>query len=577
MNANLNVADRCIRNVRVFNSYFKCFNDADVYIKNGKFLYIDEKKQGEIECHDFIDGKGRYMIPGLIDIHMHIESSLVTSEAFCRFTVKNGLTTIVSEPHEIANVFGVKGIKAMMKSGGKAPYDCYFAIPSNVPIMPAEFETAGAKVTTEDMLELKKEPMIKCLGEVMNFREIIRENDSEVAGFIEAVHDKEPEYILEGHCPALVDSDLAKFLYLGIGSDHCEHDIEEFRQRFANGMFVQIQDSTLRQDIIDFIIENNLYEYFSFVTDDTYPDLLYGRGHVNYLIKKAVSMGMKPEWAIYCTTYTPSRRMNMTDRGVIAPGKLADFVIIDDPYEFNIINTYKKGECIYDVNDPEDEREDYSYGPEFENSVKAQPLTADQLKVRVEGEDRTVKVRVMELFPDTNRTQEKLMEMKVIDNVLQWQDSGCNLTMAIERHGKNGSIGYGFTCGCGLKEGAAATSYSHDSHNITLMGCNEEDMLLAVNRLIEIQGGFTVASGGKITGEMSLPIAGLLSKKSVKKTAEEFVKLRNAFEKQGYQHYNTIMNFCLLSLTCINSLRVTDQGLMDTVNLRMVPLIVEER
>lgn len=575
MKKNLNIADRCIRNVRVFNSYFKCFNDADVYIKEGKFLYIDKKKQNEIECREFVDGKGMYMVPGLIDIHMHIESSLVTSEAFCRYTVKNGLTTIVSEPHEIANVFGYKGIKAMMKSGENAPYDCYFAIPSNVPIMGSEFETAGARITTKEMLELKKEPQIKCLGEVMNFREIIQDNDSEVAGFIEEIHEVEPNYPLEGHCPALVDSDLAKYLYLGIGSDHCEHDLEEFKQRFENGMFVQLQDSTMKQEIIDFIIDNNLYEYFSFVTDDTFPDLLCERGHLNYLIKKAIAMGMKPEWAIYCSTYTPSRRMNLLDRGTIAPGKLADFILIDNPIDFNIYNTYKRGLCIYDINDVDDEREDYSYGLQFENSIKVKHLNADKFLIKVSGPDRIVKVRAMEVFENTNRTQEKIVEMPVENGVLKWEDSGCALTMVIERHGENGGIGYGFTTGCCLKTGAIATSYSHDSHNITLMGLNVEDMMIAVNRLIDIKGGYVVVNNRDITAEMCLPIAGLLSKKSVKKAAIEFKNLRKAFNEQGYTHFNNVMNFSLLALTCINELRVTDKGLMDTINLKMVPLILE--
>lgn len=575
MNRNLNVADRCITNVKVFNSYFKCFNEADVYIKDGKFLYIDRRKQNEIECRQFVDGNGLYMVPGLIDIHMHVESSLVTSEAFGRHTVRNGLTTIVAEPHEIANVCGLEGIMAMIESAKKAPYDCYFAIPSNVPIMGSEFETAGASITAADMLQLKKEKKIICLGEVMNFREIIQENESEVAGFIEAVHDEEPAYPLEGHCPALVDSDLAKYLFLGIGSDHCEHDLEEFRQRFENGMFVQIQDCTLKQDIIGFIIENELYEYFSFVTDDTFPDLICERGHLDHLIRKAVSMGMKPEWAIYCSTYTPSRRMNLLDRGVIAPGKLADFVLIDDPHSFNIHNTYKRGERVYSIGDKEDERDDYSYGAQFENSIKVSRLTAEQLEIRADGPDRSVKVRVMEVFEDTNMTKEKIVEMRVENNILKWQDSGCSLTMVIERHGKNGSIGYGFCCGCCLKQGAVASSYSHDSHNITLMGRNEADMLLAVNRLIDIQGGFVAAADARITAEMSLPIAGLLSRKSVRKTSDEIKLLRTALEKQGYKHDNSIMNFCLLALTCIGELRLTDKGLMDTVNLKMLPLIVE--
>ena len=177
MNGELNKADKVIRNVKVFNSYFKKFSDADVYVKDGKFLYIDKKKINEITADEVIDGAGKYMIPGLIDIHMHIESSLVTPAAFGDYTVRNGLTTIVSEPHEIANVYGKQGILAMIEDGKKAPYDMFFAIPSNVPIT-YDYETAGAEISFEDMLELKEVENVLCLGEVMNYREIIRENDS---------------------------------------------------------------------------------------------------------------------------------------------------------------------------------------------------------------------------------------------------------------------------------------------------------------------------------------------------------------------------------------------------------------
>ena len=271
---------------------------------------------------EIIEGNERYMIPGLIDIHMHIESSLVTPEAFCKYTVRNGLTSIVSEPHEIANVCGIKGIEAMIASSEKSPYDCYFAIPANVPIMSREYETSGAQITLKDMLKLKEEEKIICLGEVMNYKEIIKENDSQVGGFIDVVHEKEPNYPLEGHCPQLVDFDLAKFLYLGIGSDHCLHDIDELRQRFENGMFVQLQDAMITKEVIAYVCENHLFEYFSFVTDDTFPDILCKRGHLDSLLRKAIGLGMRAEDAIYCATYTPSRRMNLLDRGVIAPGSV---------------------------------------------------------------------------------------------------------------------------------------------------------------------------------------------------------------------------------------------------------------
>ncbi|MBQ4251768.1 MAG: amidohydrolase family protein, partial [Erysipelotrichaceae bacterium] len=251
-------ADLVIRNARVFNSYLKKFTARDVYIRDGLFFYLDERKQNEIQAAESLGAVGRYLVPGLIDIHMHIESSLVTPRAFGEHTVSHGLTTIVSKPHEIANVCGMAGIKAMIADGRKAPYDIYYAIPSNVPVMGAEFETAGAKITCEDMLELKDTENVICLGEVMNYLEIIRENDSEVGKFIDIVNRTDPRYIKEGHCPQLKDADLARFLYLGIGSDHCTHDLEGLRQRFENGMFVQIQDVMMKQEVIDYIIDNEL-------------------------------------------------------------------------------------------------------------------------------------------------------------------------------------------------------------------------------------------------------------------------------------------------------------------------------
>ena len=575
MSQNLNKADLVIRNVRVFNSYFRRFNDADVYIKGGKFLYIDKKKENEITAEKEIDGNGKYMIPGLIDIHMHIESSMVTPEAFCKFTSRNGLTTIVSEPHEIANVCGKAGIRAMIKSGLNSPYDCYYAIPSNVPIMPEEYETSGGKITCEDMLELRHEEGIICLGEVMNFREIIRENDSEVGKFIDIIHKEDPNYPLEGHCPALVDSDLAKYIYLGIQSDHCDHDLEEIRQRFENGLFVQLQDVMVKKEIIDFIIANNLYEYFSFVTDDTLPDILYSRGHVDAVMRKAIKMGMKPEQAIYCTTYTPARRMNLLDRGVIAPGRLADFVLLDDLNELHIVNTYKKGKCIYDIKDPEDEREDYSLDGQFEDTIHSRKLEMNDFIVKVPGEDRTVKVRVMVSNPNNNKTDEEIVEMKVVDNVLCWKESGCDLVLNVERHGRDNHIAYGFVKGACIKSGAIATSYLHDSHDLMVMGTNEKDMLVAINRVMELNGGIVAVNNEEITGEIALPIAGLLSKKSVMKTAEEFETVRKAFNEQGYIHVNNIMNFCLLALTCVPTLKLTDRGYMNTVELKMVDMIID--
>ncbi len=575
MNRDLSHADIVIRNANVFNSYFRTFQKADVYIRDGEFLYIDKRFIDEISADRQIDAKGQYMIPGLIDIHMHIESSMVTPEAFCRYTARNGLTTIVSEPHEIANVCGKDGIRAMIASGKKSPYDCYYAIPSNVPIMGREYETSGGTITCEDMLELKEEENVICLGEVMNYREIIRENDSEVGKFIDLIHEKETNYPLEGHCPELIGSDLARFLYLGIQSDHCTHSIEELKQRFENGMFIQLQDVMVTKEVIDYVCENRLYEYFSFVTDDTLPDVLWEKGHVDAVMRKAIGFGMRPEDAIYCTTYTPSRRMDLLDRGVIAPGKLADFLLLDELDALHITSTYKRGVCIFDSESAGKDTETYSLNGMFEDTVHSRKLNEDDFRMTVEGEDRTVNVRAMKIHSGNNRTDEVFIEMKVRDHELCWKETDCQLVAVIERHGRDNHIACGFACGSGMKKGACASSYSHDSHDLIVMGNDETDMMNAVNRIIELQGGIAVACDGKITAEIALPIAGLLSKKSVQETASDFQKVRNGFNELGYTHINNIMNFCLLSLTCIPTLKLTDRGYLNTETFTQPPLYEE--
>ena len=575
MNRNLKHADVVIRNVYAFNSYFRRFDSADVYIKDGKFLYIDKKRCSEVEADEEIDGKERYMIPGLIDIHMHIESSLVTPEAFCAYTARNGLTTIVSEPHEIANVCGKKAILAMIESGKKSPYDCYYAIPSNVPIQGKEYETSGGTISFEDMKELKEEEGIICLGEVMNYREVIGDDRSEVGKFIDYVHDKDPNYPLEGHCPELRDADLAAFAYRGILSDHCTHDLEELKQRFENGVFVQLQDAMVTRESIGFICENGLYEYFGFVTDDTFPDILCSSGHLDAIVRKAISLGMDPQNAIYAATYTPARRMNLLDRGAIAPGKLADFILLDDLQNLHITETFKKGKRIYSTEDAQTEKIEYSLEHQFEDTIHSRKLTPDDFRICIKGEDRSVNVRAMKLHDNNNRSDEIFVKMEVKDGELQWKESGCRLVMVIERHSRDNHIAYGFACGPVIKEGACASSYNHDSHDLIVMGNNEEDMMIAINRVIELQGGITASKDGKITAEIALPIAGLLSRKSVEETAREFENVRRAFTDQGYVHFNNIMNFCLMSLTCIPTLKLTDRGYLNTRTFELLDLYEE--
>ena len=317
-----------IKHAKVFNSYLKKFIDADVSVKDGKFYYIDRKHENLFDAEQTIDADGQYMIPGMVDIHMHIESSMTTPSSFGNCAAKNGVTTVVSEPHEMANVKGVRGILEMISAAKDAPIDIFYGIPSSVPSTSEELETTGGVIDFEAMKHLLGEKDVVCVGEIMNYREIIRENHLEISKFLDYLRQEHPGYVIEGHCPSLVDLDLAKFLYLGINGDHTEHTLEEVKQRIENGMFFEIQDKMLKPEVLSYICENHLFEYCSFVTDDTMADVLYEQGHLNTVVQKAIEMGFPKEQAIYCATYTPCQRMHFYDRGVIAPGKLADFILL---------------------------------------------------------------------------------------------------------------------------------------------------------------------------------------------------------------------------------------------------------
>lgn len=287
------------------------------------------------------------MVPGLIDIHMHIESSMMTPAPFCHQLAKNGVTTIVAEPHEIANVFGDRGIYAMIKAEDNIDTSIFYGIPSSVPSTSEELETTGAVIDCEGMKKIAENPNVICVGEVMNYRKVIVDDTLEICRFIEYVKKEKPTYAIEGHCPKLLDLELSKFLYLGINGDHTEHTMEEFKQRFENGMFVEIQAKSIEKELIDYIKENNLYEHFSFVTDDVMADTFLNEGHLNVVMKKAVKEGLRIEDAIYSATYTPARRMHLLDRGVLAPGKKADFLFVEDLEKFEIKNTFIDGKEVY--------------------------------------------------------------------------------------------------------------------------------------------------------------------------------------------------------------------------------------
>lgn len=563
-----------IRNVNVFNSYLKKYIPADVSVLDGKFYYIDRKKDAELTADEEFDADGMYMIPGFVNIHMHIESSMLTPAPYGRCLAQCGVTTAVSEPHEMANVRGIRGILEMISAAEDTPVDIYYGIPSSVPSTSSRLETAGAAIDCEAMKHLLEEKDVVCVGEIMNYRQIIRENDLEITKFLDYLRTERPGYVIEGHCPSLVDLDLAKFLYLGIDGDHTEHTLEEVRQRIENGMFFEIQGKMLKREILDYICKNNLYEYCGFVTDDTMADSLYEKGELNSVVQRAVDMGFPPEYAIYCASYTPSRRMRFYDRGVIAPGRLADFQLLKDPTVFRPEYVYKNGTQIYSRRDAAAEPPAHKFPSDFYNSVTLPPLAREDFEIRTELESGEVTVRAVEILPDRTQTREKHVTMPVRDHRLLWQNSGCLLAMVLERHGRNGNIGFGFITGSCLQSGTCATTWFHDHHNLFVAGDNPADMLLAVRRIQELQGGILTVRDGKILSELALPICGILSERPLDDTAAGLKSVRESLEELGYRHNNPIMSLGTLGLPVSPALKLTDVGLVDVKRGCIVPLII---
>lgn len=569
-----------VRNVRVFNTYLKRFLPADVYVQDDRFYYIDREKNAPLSAQTVVDAQGMYMLPGLVDIHMHIESSMMTPGPFGRFLAGCGVTTIVSEPHEMANVKGVRGILEMIQAGDGSPIDIYYGIPSSVPSTSAALETTGGVIDCAAMKHLLEEKDVVCVGEIMNYRQIIQENDLEITKFLDYLRQEKPGYVIEGHCPSLVGLDLAKFLYLGIDGDHTEHSLEEVRQRIENGMFMEIQDKMLRPDVLDYIRENDLYEYCAFVTDDTMADTLWKEGQLNRVVEKAVEAGFPLEQAIYCATYTPSRRMHLYDRGVIAPGRRADFFLVEDPAHLSPSLVYKNGAEIFSRANPVQNAEKDAFPADFYHSVQLPALTEEHLRMPVSRfvsgpAPQQVTVRAIEVLPDRTQTRETLVTMPVRDGYIDWKQSGCLLAVVLERHGRNGSIGYGFLTGACHRRGTAATTYFHDHHNLFVAGDNEQDMLLAVRRIEEMQGGFLTVQDGRVLEELALPVCGILSDGSVEEVGQSLCRIRASLTALGYNHPNPIMSLGTLGLPVSPALKLTDRGLVDVKNSRLVPLVVE--
>ena len=569
--------DVLLTNGQVYNSYLKKFVAGNIAVSGDRFSYVGTDAL-PIAPQRTIDLAGQYVIPGLIDCHMHIESTMCAPRTFMNGAARNGVTTLIAEPHEIANVFGLAGIRALMQTTQNGPCDVRIAIPSSVPSTNAALETAGAAIENDDVEALMHMEQVICLGEVMDCRSVLADAHSKTNRLIRQIQHGRPDFSIEGHCPRFVGWDLAQLLYRGIRSDHTDQSMEGLAARAANGMFIQLQEKTLKKEFLDYLMENRLSGRFALVTDDTMPDDFVRRGQLNHLVQRSIELGLAPEEAIYAATYAPAQHMGLRDKGAIAPGRIADFVVLSDLRSFAIESVWRAGAQVFARGTAWEEPErDTSFPAHFYHSVHLSPRTAEDFVLRAPIAEGTVLCRILEVQEHTTFVAEERAELPVRGGVIDWESSPYSLACVFERHGKNGGCGMALVGGTALTRGATATTYAHDSHNLLVLGQTVADMQTAANTVIEAQGGFVAVRDGSVQAFAPLPIAGILSDRPLPVLGEQIAGVRRALTDCGYRHDNVIMSLSTLSLPVSPYFKLTDKGIIDVKKGAVAPLILEVR
>ncbi|NWQ43613.1 amidohydrolase family protein [Bacillus sp. EB106-08-02-XG196] len=567
-------ADLAIINAQVFNTFSKRFEKKNVFIVKDKFYYITAEEIEDYQADEVVDAKSQYLIPGLMDIHMHIESSMTSPSIFSEAVLTHGVTTVIADAHEIANVFGMEGLEAFFSQ--PSVMDIFYAIPSSVPSTTPELETTGGFIGVEEVKQLLKHPKVIALGEAMNFNGIVNEPDSLIRQILRTVQTERAFMPLEGHVPRVSGLELSKFLYAGITADHTHQSPESIYEKITHGMFLEFQKKSITPENISVVVENHFYEYMAIITDDVMADDLLS-GHLDANVRLAISCGMPAEQAIYCATYTPARRMGFQDRGAIIPGFKADFLLLKDVEGFEIGAVYKDGKLVYT------QGEDIRYPavkpdfPEhFYKSLNCRLLTAEDLRFKVTVSEKAV-VNVIKISEVGTFTEHVQHEVSVVDGFLDWENSGLALIVVMERYGKTGDIAYGFVDKALYEKGAVATTWAHDHHNLMVMGTSSEDIVAAQKQLLDMQGGYVVVQGGEVQAVCPLPVGGIISDAPIQELGAQLMEVRQAMRRLGYRNSNEIMSFSTLSLPVSPVIKITDKGMMNVRSQIMIPLVEGEQ
>lgn len=545
-------ADLVLKNAKYLNVFSNEFLCGDIAVANGLIAGVG-KYDGKTE----IDVSGKLVLPGFIDAHIHLESSMVTPAEFAKAVVAHGTTTVITDPHEITNVMGINGVEYMIQASQNLPIDVHFMMPSCVPA--TEIDESGAELDCKDIDLYLDNKKVLGLAEMMNYVGVINGDKNVLSKIVtsQAHHKK-----IDGHAPELSGNDLNAYIAAGVYSDHECSTFENALEKLRKGQFIMIREGTAAHNLKALmpLLTQQYYSRCMFATDDKHPsDLLYG-GHIDYIVKQALKNGADPIVALKTATHHAARYFLLNNKGAIASGYLADIVVVDNLEDFNVETVFKRGKLVFDgeVKDFSAPTVDEKLAEKCFDTFHLDSVTPSSFKV--DGKLGLIGLVGGELLTRNLGTADKI---DVENDILK--------IACIERHKGTNHIGVGYVKGYSLKSGAVATSVAHDSHNIITVGCNDDDIAVAVNAIKDSKGGIAVVENGKIKALLELPIAGLMSDEPLTTVNEKLENAKlSAYELGADKSIDPFMTLSFLSLPVIPSLRITTKGVFDAENWKML-------
>lgn len=579
-------ADKVLKGGNVVNVISGEIYKADVAIAGQYIVRVGDCGSLTGPNTEVVDMAGAHVMPGLIDAHMHFESAMLNCTEFTRLSLPTGTTSLVSDPHEIANVLGPDGVEEMAKECALLPNRVHTRVPCRVPDVPL-VETCGVDITFEDVPRMLKMPTVDGIGEMQSVGAPRFVYDHTPDVFDDAlqstIYARSNGKVVDGNAAAIFNDQLAAHI-IASGTDISCHETttkEEALEKLRYGVRILMREGSTQRNMRECIrvyTEDGLDpRYLCLATDDMLPDDLRDHGHMNDVVRRTIAAGIKPVLAIQMATINPATWMGLSDVGVLAPGKLADICVVKgDIAEMKVAQVFVGGKLVAENNKLLIDIPSYRYPDWVRKSVKRGPVSKSELSLEAKGD--SARVRVVGLIPDQNLSRSIEATVPVVGGITQADVASDTLLAAVvERHGRHGGVAKGFINGFGMKRGAIAETVSHNSHNIIVMGTNHDDMVAAVNEVIRIQGGIVMVDSGELIGTLPLPVAGLINDElnAAEMTAKVAEMTKIAQERLGVQVHGPFMHLAFLSLTTSPTWKLTDRGLLNVENLEILPVLIE--